>query len=216
MIIDLGRIDRAAATDRVAATDQTDQAVVTGQTDRAATGRIDQEMETGPTDQAAATGLTDLVVAATDQTDRETETGPTAQAAATGRIDRETETGLGGRTDQAAAMTIDPGAIDRASDRRTDQTSAIGLAAETVLASIDRAPATGRPSTFSDRPSGRRWDGCGRRCGRPGTAGGIAVTGADFSTATTKPGCAEAGPGATDRGSGRWGPLARAGCCRRR
>jgi len=197
-----------------------------GRIDRAATGRIDQEMETGPTDQAAATGLTDRV-AATDQTDRavaigridrETETGPTAQAAATGRIDQETETGLGGRTDQAAAMTIDPGGIDRASDRRTDRISAIGLAAETVLGSIDRARGrpTGRPSMFSDRPSGRRWDGRGRRCGRPGTAGGIAVTGAAFSTATTKPGCAEAGTGATDPGSGRWGLLARAGCCRRR
>ena len=161
MIIDPGRIDRAAATDQVAATDQ---AVVTGQTDRATTGRIDQEMETGPTDQAAATGLTDRV-AATDQTDRavaigridrETETGPTAQAAATGRIDQETETGLGGRTDQAAAMTIDPAEIDQASDRRIDQISAIGLAAETALGSIGRAPATGRPCTFSDRPSGRR------------------------------------------------------------
>jgi len=182
--------------------DRIDRATETGLTDQATTmtidrGRIDRVVAT---DRVAETDQ----VAAIDQTDR---------AAATGRIDREMETG---QTDQAAAMTIDPGGIDRASDRRTDRISAIGLAAETVLGSIDRAPATGRPSTFSDRPSGHPWDGCGRRCGRLGTAGGIAVTGAAFSTATTKRGCAEAGTGAIDPGSGRWGLLARAGCCRRR
>jgi hypothetical protein len=114
-------------------------------------GQIDRVVVGGQTDRVAATDR----VAVTGQIDRAVVIDQTDRAAATGRIDRETETGLGGRTDQAA-MTIDPAEIDRASDRRTDQISAIGLAAATALASIDRAPGTGRPCTFSDRPSGRR------------------------------------------------------------
>jgi hypothetical protein len=129
---------------------QIDPAEVVVRIDQAAIGRIDPAVVVGQIDRVATMtigpGRIDRV-AATDRTDR---------VVAIARIDRETETGLGGRTDQAAAMTIDPGGIDRASDHRTDRISAIGPGAATAPGSIDRAPASGRPSMFSDRPFGRR------------------------------------------------------------
>jgi len=144
-----GRIDRTMKIVLILERGQTDRAVaVSDQTDReAASGRIDRETETGPTDRVPATDRIDPG-AVIGQTDRAVVIGQTDPVAATGRIDR--ETGLTGQ------VTIDPGGIDRASDRRTDRISAIGPAAETALGSIDQAPATGRRSTFSDRPSGHR------------------------------------------------------------
>jgi len=128
--------------------------------------------------------------------------------------------------------------IDREVGRQIDQTMATALEAigpveigreagrqigpisvEIVPVGIDRTSdrhrsPLGRPSMFSDRHSGRPWDGEGR-CGRRFTADGTTVIGAAFTMASIAGGCAEAGTGAIDRGSGPPETLARAGCYRR-
>jgi hypothetical protein len=124
----------------------------------------------------------------------------------------------GRRIDQTMATALEeiaPAEIDREAGRQIGPISVEIVPVGIGQTSDRHRSPSGRPSMFRDRRSGRPWDGEGR-CGRRFTADGTTVIGAVFTMASTAGGSAEAGTGATDRGSGLRETLAQVGCCRRR